>query len=161
MGQQEAADRAEIQAQLHNYAWGIDVEDWDVYRSVFTDDAVIDYSLSAPIKGSVAEVSATLANAYANIPWTQHYITNIRCEFDGDSCKVWAMFQNPMQLTPESALAILYGWYEHDFVRTPDGWKSRHLVEHPKWGINMAGDGASASASKSDLPIAGAGKVTR
>ena len=156
MDQQEAADRLEIQSQLHNYAWGIDAEDWDVYRAVFTDDAVIDYTESAPIRGSVGEVSATLAEAYAAITWTQHYITNVRCVFDGDHCKVWAMFQNPMQLTPDSTLAILYGWYEHDFVRTPQGWRSRRLVEHPKWGVNMAGDGRSASATKSDLPRAGA-----
>ncbi len=153
MHPQEATDRLEIQAQLHNYAWGIDAEDWDVYRAVFTDDAVIDYTQSAPIVGPVSEVSAVLAQAYAGIAWTQHYITNVRCEFDGDDCKVWAMFQNPMQLTPESELAILYGWYEHDFVRTPEGWRSRRLVEHPKWGINMGGDGASAPASAQGNPV--------
>lgn len=154
MDLQEAADRLEIQAQLHNYAWGIDAEDWDVYRSVFTDDALIDYNQSAPISGTVAEVSAALAQGYARITWSQHYITNVRCEFDGDTCKVWAMFQNPMQLRPDSEFAILYGWYEHDFVRTPQGWRSRHLVEHPKWGVNMAGDGRSASADRSGQPSA-------
>lgn len=161
MDPQEVADRLEIQAQLHNYAWGIDAEDWEVYRAVFTDDAVIDYTESAPIIGSVAEVSAILARSYAAIPWTQHYITNIRYEFDGDRCKVWAMFQNPMQLAPESEFTILYGWYEHDFVRTPFGWRSSHLIEHPKWGINMTGDGRSASASKSDLPPAAARAAVR
>lgn len=152
MDPQEAADRMEIWAQLHNYAWGIDAEDWDVYRSVFTDDAFIDYTQSSPISGSVAEVSSVLAQSYARISWTQHYITNVRCEFDGDRCKVWAMFQNPMQLRPESEFAVLCGWYEHDFVRTAEGWKSSRLVEHPKWGVNMTGDGRSASAATSDLP---------
>lgn len=154
MDPQEAVDRLEIQAQLTNYAWGIDTEDWDVYRGVFTEDAFIDYTQSSPISGSVAEVSGALAQGYARIPWTQHYITNVRCEFDADRCKVWAMFQNPMQLTPDAEFTILYGWYEHDFVRTPQGWRSRHLVEHPKWGVNMTGDGSSVSTAKSELPSA-------
>lgn len=137
MDLQEAADRIEIQAQLTNYAAGIDTEDWDLYRSVFTEDAYIDYSQSAPIEGPVAEVAAALAVGYATIPWTQHYISNVRCIFDGDACKVWAMFHNPMKLPFMEDMSTLYGYYEHDFVKTPDGWKSRRLVEHPKWGVNM------------------------
>lgn len=142
MDLQEAADRLEIQQQLFNYATGIDTEQWDLYRSVFTEDAVIDYTQSAPIKGNVNEVADQLAVGYATIPWTQHYITNISCTFTGDSCKVWAMFQNPMKLPFMDDMSRLYGYYEHDFVRTSDGWKSKRLVEHPKWGVNMpaAGD---------------------
>ena len=31
------------------------------------------------------------------------------------------------------------GYYRHDFVRTPDGWKSEHLVEEPVWFLNRPG----------------------
>ncbi len=38
------ADKLDITEQLARYARGVDTHDWDLWRSVFTDDAIIDYS---------------------------------------------------------------------------------------------------------------------
>ena len=50
----EIADRLEIEALLTRYAKAVDRRDWDLYLTVFTDDATIDYS-SAGGAGERAE----------------------------------------------------------------------------------------------------------
>jgi hypothetical protein len=40
-----------------------------------------------------------------------------------------------------------YGHYDHVFVKTPQGWKSEHLVEHMHWQVNAPqGFGEPAAA---------------
>ncbi|WP_396911719.1 nuclear transport factor 2 family protein, partial [Mycolicibacterium sp.] len=38
------SEHSEISALLYRYARAVDSKDWELYRSVFTEDAVIDYS---------------------------------------------------------------------------------------------------------------------
>ena len=90
------------------YARAVDTKDWELYRSVFTDDAVIDYSSAGAIAGSRDEVTDMLSKGFAAIPWTMHYITNVEAEIDGDTARVRAMFYNPMQLP---------GMAEHELLR--------------------------------------------
>ncbi len=77
-----------------------------------------------------------LRNGFENIPWATHHITNVEIELDGDRAKVRAMFFNPMQLPGMDKESATGGYYFHDLVRTPDGWKSEHLVEQPMWFVN-------------------------
>lgn len=44
MDTQRISDEREITALLNRYARAVDSEDWALYRSLFTDDAHIDYS---------------------------------------------------------------------------------------------------------------------
>ena len=133
------ADKLEIHEQLARYARGVDEHDWDLYRSVFTDDAFIDYSSAGAIAGSREEVVAFLAEGFATIPWAQHYITNVEIELDGDRARVRAMFYNPMQLPGVDGSSACGGYYFHDFVRTAGGWKSQRLVEQNRWFLNPPG----------------------
>ena len=45
-------------------------------------------------------------------------------------------FYNPMQLPGLAESSACGGYYHHDFVRTPSGWKSRHLIEESCWFVN-------------------------
>src|SRR5205823_3766852 len=121
---------------LARYARGVDDNDWDLYRSVFTDDAYIDYSSAGAAAGPRDEVAAWLAQAFATIPWSQHYVTNVEIELDGDTAKVRAMFYNPMQLPGMDEPSFCGGFYHHDLVRTAAGWKSTRLVEENRWFLN-------------------------
>jgi hypothetical protein len=129
-------DRLDIHELLARYARGVDTKDWDLYRSVFTDDAHIDYSSAGAAAGTRDEVTAFLEAAFEAIPWAQHYITNVEIDLDGDTAHVLAMFFNPMQLPGMNQPSSCGGFYHHDLVRTPDGWKSRRLVEESRWFIN-------------------------
>ena len=129
-------DEVAIAALLYRYARAVDTKDWELYRSVFTDDAYIDYSSSGVIAGSRDEVAEWLSQGFDAIPMSMHYITNIETEIDGDTAKVRAVFYNPMHLPGMAELSYCGGYYHHELVRTPDGWRSRHLREENVWFAN-------------------------
>jgi 3-phenylpropionate/cinnamic acid dioxygenase small subunit len=136
MDVQTVHDKLEIHELLARYARGVDNRDWELYRSVFTDDAHIDYTSAGGIAGGRDEVAAWMARVFPSIPWSQHYITNIEIELDGDTAEVRAMFYNPMQLPGMDAPSSCGGFYHHDLTRTADGWKSRRLLEESRWFLN-------------------------
>ena len=136
MDAQALADRLEIHELLARYARGVDDRDWDLYRSVFTDDAHIDYTSAGAIAGTRDEVTSFLEQGFATIPWSQHYITNIEVDLDGDAAHVRAMFYNPMQLPGMDEPSFCGGFYHHDLVRTPGGWRSARLIEENRWFLN-------------------------
>jgi hypothetical protein len=129
-------DEVAIAALLYRYARAVDTKDWELYRSVFTDDAYIDYSSAGAAAGSRDEVADWLSQGFTAIPMSMHYITNIECDIDGETARVRAMFYNPMQLPGMSELSYCGGYYHHELVRTPDGWRSRHLREENVWFVN-------------------------
>ncbi|WP_231992187.1 nuclear transport factor 2 family protein [Mycobacterium sp. ACS4331] len=131
-------DQLAIAALLHRYARAVDTKDWELYRSVFTEDARIDYSSAGAAAGPRDEVTAWMEQNFgALIPMSMHYITNVEIlEHRGDSATVRAMFYNPMQLPGATDLSYCGGYYHHDVVRTPDGWRSRSLREENVWFVN-------------------------
>jgi hypothetical protein len=144
------ADQLEIAALLSRYARAVDTKDWELYRSVFTEDAVIDYSCNGIPAGPRDDIAAFLAQAFTAIQMSMHYITNVELTFDdtggqgrgdpgsgvGDVATVRAMFYNPMQLPGKAELSYCGGYYHHEVVRTADGWRSRHLREDNLWFVN-------------------------
>lgn len=133
---QRIRDELEITALLNRYARAVDTKDWALYRSVFTDDAHIDYSSAGAITGTRDEVADWLAQGFTTIPMSMHYITNIESQIDRDAAQVRAMFYNPMQLPGMTELSYCGGYYHHELVRTPDGWRSRSLREENVWFAN-------------------------
>jgi hypothetical protein len=134
---QQVSDHLEITALLHRYARAVDSGDWTLWRSVFTDDAHVDYS-SAPggTAGSRDEVADWLAANLSLLPWTQHYITNVETDIDGDTAAVRAMFFNPMQFPHLDDVSSCGGYYHHQMIRTHAGWRSQSLREEGVWFIN-------------------------
>ena len=139
MDLQALSDKIEIHELLARYARGVDSKDWELWRSVFTPDAALDYSSAGVISGSRDEVAAWFEQGLSGVPMTQHFISNVEIELDGDRAKVTAMFYNPMQLPGMSSLSYCGGYYHHDMVRTSGGWKSQRLVEENLWFVNRPG----------------------
>ena len=136
MDLQEVADRLEIQEVLTRYAWGVDSKQFHLWRDVFTADAVLDFSAVGYPAASRDEVIERFGAAMAHVPMTQHFVSNIDYQFDGDAATVRAMFYNPMLLPGLTDYSYCGGYYHHRFVRTPDGWRSVHLVEENVWFAN-------------------------
>lgn len=132
MDLQALADRIAVEDLLTRYATAVDRRDWDRYRSVFTDDAEIDYTSAGGIAGTLDEIVEFLTTTMDMFEMTQHLISNIDLVVDGDSATVTAMFNNPMRL-PDGETWFTGGWYHHDLVRTSDGWRSRRLREESAW----------------------------
>lgn len=137
MDLQRVADELEIAAILNRYARAVDTKDWGLYRSVFTEDAYIDYSSAGAAAGPRDEVAIWLEQGFGAIPMSMHYITNVEVlSLQGDAATVRAMFYNPMQLPGMSELSYCGGYYHHELVRTADGWRSRSLREEIVWFVN-------------------------
>lgn len=136
MDTRQISDELEIAALLNRYARAVDTKDWALYRSIFTDDAHIDYSSAGAIAGSRDEVADWLAQGFATIRMSMHYVTNIESRIDGDAAQVRAMFYNPMQLPGMTDLSYCGGYYHHELMRTPGGWRSRMLREENVWFVN-------------------------
>jgi hypothetical protein len=134
-------DRAQIADLLTRYTRAVDTGRIDRFDTVFTEDATIDYTASGGASGPVAEVRRWLAEeAMPLFGQTQHLVGQVEMEFGGDdpadTARVTAYFWNPIRIQLPDAEPFdleIGGLYEHDLVRTPDGWRSRRLVEHVLW----------------------------
>ena len=129
----------EIAELLARYARALDTKDWELFRSVFTTDAQIDYRSSGGIAGALDDVAPWLEQAFSAVPWSLHYITNIEVQlnYNQTAASVRAMLWNPMQFTGMDKPSYIGGAYHHDLVRTPDGWRSERLREETTmrvWG---------------------------
>jgi hypothetical protein len=136
MSSEHLGDELEIAALLNRYARAVDTKDWDLYRSVFTADAHIDYSADV-FQGSLDGVIEFFTGVFSDlVTMSMHYITNVESTIDGDTAHVRAMFYNPTRFKDIAELATFGGYYYHDLVRTPDGWRSRNLREEMTWTAN-------------------------
>lgn len=135
----ELIDRAEIADALTRYTRAVDEGEFERLDTVFAPDAHIDYTESGGIAGAYPEVREWLA---ANLPAFSrhrlHTIGQIDYAFDParDACDVVAYFDNPMRVDDGRGgerVVEVGGLYRHSFVRTADGWRSRHLHEQVVW----------------------------
>jgi hypothetical protein len=136
MDSQRVSDELEIAALLSAYARAVDTKDWQLYRSVFTDDAHIDYSADVFMGSLDGAIQFFDGDFSALVTMSMHYITNIESEIDGDTAAVRAMFYNPTRITGVAELCMFGGYYHHELIRTPTGWRSRHLREEMVWTAN-------------------------
>ncbi len=136
------SDRLEINDLLTRYATAVDRRDWDLYRSVFTPDAHIDYTSAGGRAGSVDEITKWLEETLAVFKATQHMVANPAIELDENTATVTAMFFNPIEM-PDGSVFTTGGWYHHRLVRTSDGWRSRALREESSWFQGLPRDTTS------------------
>jgi 3-phenylpropionate/cinnamic acid dioxygenase small subunit len=133
MEPQRVSDELEIASLLTRYARAVDSRDWDLYRSVFTDDATIDYSAIGVTVTARDEVAAALAEFVSGQSMSMHYVMNVESEFDVDVARVQAMWLNAVALEDESKVSQYGGRWHHDLVRTGAGWRSRKLRLEVVW----------------------------
>jgi len=129
---QQISDRIEIDDLLIRYTVAIDTKDWELLDTVFTPDAVVDYTTSGGIKGDYPEVRAWLAKALGLFTMTQHLISNSVVRIDGDTATARTMVFNPMGRDDgKGGLTLFYvgAWYDDKLVRTPEGWRIAERFE--------------------------------
>lgn len=133
-------DRAEITDALIRYTLAVDNAAWADLDTVFTPDAHIDYSESGGTVGAFPEVKAWLSeNLFAFAIRTMHTLGQVAITLPdgtGDTAAVTAYFHNPMVISDGQGgerVVEVGGIYHHDFVRTPDGWRSERLREQVVW----------------------------
>jgi hypothetical protein len=133
---QRISDELEIASVLNRYARAVDSKDWQLLRSLFTDDAELDYSSVGGPAGGREEVCGWLERSLTLMPMTQHFVTNIEADIDADTATVRAMFYNPMLFPGATETSACGGYYHHVMVRTETGWRSKRLREENLWFDN-------------------------
>ena len=130
---QRLVDRADIEDLLCRYARACDTKDWELYRAVFTPDAVIDYTAAYGIRGPVAEVSEWIARLMiaSHVPKTQHMLANVEITIDRDSASAHAYYINPDVRSDGAGgfgLLLNGGYYTATVCRLPEGWRITRLA---------------------------------
>ena len=132
----ELSDRMEIRDLVTAYTRAVDTRRWDDLDAVFTDDAVLDYSSVGGPVDSLAAVKPWIEQGLRGFDRYQHVIGQVAIRLEGDTATATAYLVNPMVARAPDGTETLWevgGYYHHDLVRTPDGWRSRRLVDDIVW----------------------------
>ncbi|MFJ8743485.1 nuclear transport factor 2 family protein [Embleya sp. NPDC127516] len=125
---QEISDRMEIQDLMVRYSHAVDTGDWDALDTVFTADALIDYSAMGGSKGGLKETKEFLASVMPGFGAYQHLISNSSITVDGDTATGRTMCHNPMVFKGEDdetpGPVMFCGlWYIDTFTRVAGEWR--------------------------------------
>lgn len=140
---QELADRAAITDTVIRMGWCLDRRDWDGLKALFTDLVSTDYTAlwgGEPQEASVDELLSTdkqgsWRRTMDGLESTQHLITNVLTDVDGDTARATANVVGVHRLTNPhgSPLWTVGGTYDFRLVRTPAGWRIRAIAQGITW----------------------------
>jgi 3-phenylpropionate/cinnamic acid dioxygenase small subunit len=123
---------------LYRFAEGIDLRDFDLYRSVFTDEIEVDYSSHRP--GSVGRMRADdwVARArrrFTALDATQHVMSNPRVAVDRDTaiCSMYVVAHHHHRLADKADSYTLGGRYVDMLTRTDGRWRISRLALQVWW----------------------------
>jgi hypothetical protein len=140
-------DRALVVETVYMYATAVDSRDWELYRSIFTDEVSVDFSsffgggesnwVTMPADAWVESVAATFAHLGA----TQHSMSNPRVSIDGDraTCAMYVQaehFRATDATDPPGGAPASYtvgGAYTDTLVRTAAGWRLHQVRLTVRW----------------------------
>lgn len=132
-------DRALISELLFSFAQALDTKDVDAYVSNFSRDGVLELPDPASSTGEVLIIPRSrmeefvrkgIATAYSA---THHISANHQITIAGDT----AMSRSYLQAVHVGATPMDHwdagGWYDCNYIRTPDGWKFTHVKLTAVW----------------------------
>jgi 3-phenylpropionate/cinnamic acid dioxygenase small subunit len=129
-------DKWAIISVLTRYARAVDTRNWDLYKSCFTPDAIIDYSASGGVRAERDQATAWVSAAIEPFTMSQHLVMNHEIEIDGDSARSYADFYNPMgRPDGKGGLALLFvgGAYVDRLERRAGEWFIVERTEKMYW----------------------------
>lgn len=138
--------RREIEALLFRYASALDNRDWQALSDVFSPEAVANYEGIGVFNGRPA-VTGIVADFLGKCGSTQHMITNVRIDLDGEKansrCYLQAVHAGKGRYAGQTM--TVWGEYRDRLELHLEGWRIVHrslVVQH------VVGDiGAALSAS--------------
>ncbi len=125
-------DRIAIEDLMARYIFALDWRDAEGYAATFTEDGVLNYgggqavgreAIREVVQGIRDRETAARAEAGGDLraPHTQHFVTNIVLDIDGEEATAWAYWTAMSNDNPERAATVSsYGHYV-DHLRKVDG----------------------------------------
>ena len=132
-------DHREICETVYRYAYGIDTKDWDLYRSIFTDDVWIDFTSYRPGRPASTMAADTWVGAVRSqmvrLAATHHAMTNPLVTVDGDraTCQMYIDADHALEVGNDEAWFSLGGHCTDTLVRTADGRRIDGVTLTVRW----------------------------
>ena len=146
-------DRQAISDRTITYALAIDLADWDLMASCFTDPVHIDFSEAGlPVQDVPRDAFIGFARqGLGGFAARQHLSPNHLVTFDeGDPdravCRSYMFAQHYLPGAEGGDLFIMHGAYTSHMVRGDDGWRIERLIQHLWWNQGNTGAPAQAAA---------------
>jgi len=136
---QEISDRLEIQDLVYEYSAIIDQKRFEDLRTVFTEDAYIDYSALGGPGGGLDVIIGFLNQVMVMFPNHQHLNANVQTTVEGDIATGRVMCFNPQEIAmPDGKTHIFMCglWYVDEYRRTEAGWRISRRVEERSYVFN-------------------------
>lgn len=118
--QSDAAVHHEVNAVLVRYASGIDRREWDMFRSCFTPDCVIDYGEIGAWNGA-EEITAFMIAVHENCGYTLHRISNVAVERLPDGARARSYVDAVIMGRDNRDGVRAIGFYDDRLVHTEGG----------------------------------------
>jgi hypothetical protein len=132
----EMLDRQEIIECLHRYTRGVDRVDEDLIRSAYHSDA---QDFHGRVNGSVDDFLAWWLPFQPDREVSQHYVSNISIDLDGDIAHVESYFTFVHKLLGESPMTVSGGRYADRYERRETGWRIATRVVISEWAMTADG----------------------
>ena len=138
---EEVADRMAIAEVLYRYATALDTRNWDLLRTVFTEDGVYVMGQRGTLTG-VGSIAEKLTEVIGGLRATQHLIGNEVIEVDGDSARCTSYVRAQHYQTGHDTggnTLDMGGTYVDHLTRTPQGWRITRRVLEITWREGTSG----------------------
>ena len=133
MADRGTSDELDVQRVLYDYAWACDNGDWNLLRSVFSEDARLDYSSTGGPAGGRDAVVGWLEESLSQVQMIQHVVSNFQIDVDGDRAAGRAMFMTSVRIAGMEDVLFTGGYYHLALTRGAEGWRIERLVEDNRW----------------------------
>jgi 3-phenylpropionate/cinnamic acid dioxygenase small subunit len=118
----EPIARQDIADVLIRYATGIDRRDWDLFRTCFTVDCLVDYG-DIGLWHGVDEVTEWMDRTHREAGHTLHRVTNLAVEATADGAHSRA-YVDAIVMAPDNERGVrAVGFYDDVLIDTGDGWQ--------------------------------------
>lgn len=125
-------DRLDIIELIACYGAGLDARDWELWRSVFTDNTLFDlssWSHQKPQRVATERVVRAQARIFAELSVTQHQMSNFRITTNNASTgRVLAVMraEHWIRIEPDSDETkryTMFGYYDNRLLKEGGVWK--------------------------------------
>lgn len=120
----------------YEYAFGIDTRDYELFRSVFTDDVEMDfssYSGQPAAHMSADDWVAGVAILFDSLDATQHSMTNPLVDVAGDGQSARQRMAMQAAHFLDGVEFTIGGWYDDRLVRVDAEWKIQAVTLNVAW----------------------------
>jgi hypothetical protein len=132
-------DRIAISDLVTSLAYAQDERSWDLFPQIFTSRVVVDLSShlgSPPQEVAVEELADGARNALEGFDATDHVVSNIRIQLEGDvaHCRAYVLAYHHLQDAPGPVnYCSMRGKWKLELIRTEGGWRIK------KWAVGRTG----------------------